>query len=181
MLPILHLKYLIPLSVVYKFIFLYSMISHSNDTFVFEIFANKHFNTPNLNLVNEPDLTRILQSEIFEHIDGQLQVAHLILEYKPISTSFQAPKYVIKVKDPWLYQINIAIMGFLTCPLPEGTHQIELPSQRSAEEEATSSQLVPKETIKVVEVLDSNEDFEAFDQPRSQESLGDTFSHLPLA
>ena len=71
---------------------------------------------PNLNLVNEPNLTRILQSEIFIHTNGQLRAIHLILGYKPISTGFQAPMHVIKVKDPWLHQINIVVLGFLTRP-----------------------------------------------------------------
>ena len=140
------------------------MISHSNDAFfVFETFADKHFNTPNLKLVNGPDLTRILQSEIFIHTNRQLRVTHLILGYKPISTNFQAPKYVIKVKDSRLHQINIVVLGFLIGPPSKGAHQIKLPFQLSAEEEVTSSHLVPKEAIKVVEVLDSEDDFEAFD------------------
>nr|POE57240.1 hypothetical protein CFP56_01893 [Quercus suber] len=48
----------------------------------------------------------------------------------------------------------------------------------STKEEATSSHLVLKETTKVIEVLDSEEDFEAFDQPYSPESPGATFKHL---
>ena len=71
--------------------------------FFLGILANKHFTAPNLNLVNKPDLTRILQSEIFVHTDGQLRAAHIIFGYKPISTSFQAPKYIIKAKDPRLH------------------------------------------------------------------------------
>lgn len=87
---------------------------------------------------------------------------------------------MIKMKDPQLHQINITVLGFLTGPPPEDTHQVELPSQYSAKEEVTSSHLVPEEAIKVVEVSNSKEDFKAFDQPRSQESPGATFSHLPL-
>ena len=49
--------------------------------------------------------------------DNQLRVAHLILGYMPISHAFQAPKCVIKVHDPRLHRINVAIEGFL---LPEG-------------------------------------------------------------
>ena len=76
--------------------------SFSNYTFVSWIFADKNFNAPNFNFVNEPDFTRILKSEIFLHTDGQLRVAHVILGYKPISSRFQSPKYVIKAKDPRL-------------------------------------------------------------------------------
>ena len=119
------------------------MISHSNNDFDFEIFANKNSNAPNFNFVNEPDLTRILQFEILVH------------------------------------QINIAILGFLTSPPPEGTHQVELLSQRSAEEEATSLHLILEEVIGVVEVSDFKEVIEAFDQPQAPESSGATFSHFP--
>jgi len=86
---------------------------------------------------------------------------------------------VIKAKDPQLHQINIAILGFLTSPPPEGTHQVELPSQRSAEEKATSSHLILEEVIGVVEVSDSEEVIEAFDQPQAPESSGATFNHFP--
>ena len=45
------------------------------------------------------------------------QAAHLILGYKPISSSFQTPKCVIKSNNPRLHRISVAIPGFL---LPEG-------------------------------------------------------------
>ena len=86
---------------------------------------------------------------------------------------------MIKVKDPRLHQINIVILGFLIGPPSKGTHQVELPSHRSAKEEVTSSHLVLEEAVKVVEVSDSEEDFKAFDQPQSQESPGATFNHFP--
>ena len=152
----------------------------SNYTFVCWIFADKNFIAPNLNFINEPNLTRILKSEIFLHIDGQLCAAYVILGYKPISSSFQSPKYVIKAKDPRLQQINIVVPGFLASPLLEGTHQVELPTQCITEEKATSSHLAPKEeTVRVIEVLNSEEDFEVFDQPFLTESPRATFSHLP--
>lgn len=105
------------------------MNSHFNDTFVFGILADKHFTAPNLNFVNEPNLTRILKSEIFLHTDRQLQAAYVILGFKPISTIFQSPKYMRKVKEPQLHQINITVPGFLTGPLPTGTQPVELPTQ----------------------------------------------------
>lgn len=89
---------------------------------------DKNFTAPNFNFVNELDLTKVLQSEIFSHTDRQMYPAHVILRYKPISSSFQSLKYVIKVKDPQLQQINIAVPRFLTSPPPKGTHQVELPT-----------------------------------------------------
>ena len=114
--------------------------------FIFDEFANKYSAIPNLNLVNEPDLKKILKAEIFVHKDRQLRAAHLILGYDPILSSFQASKYVIKVKDIRLHQINIAVLGILDVGLvPEGVQQVELPFQHTAEEEATPFQPAIKE------------------------------------
>ena len=165
-------------------IFLYLTNFLSNDTFIFGIFADKNFTTPNLNFINEPDLTRILKSEIFLHTDKQLRATHIILEYKPISTSFQSPKYIIKVKDPQLHQINIAVPSFLNGPHLVSTHSVELPTQRASKEEVTSNPVLEEEATKVIEVVDSsedfNEDFGVFDQSFPTESLLATFSHLPF-
>ena len=115
-------------------------------------------------------------------MDGQLRATHVILEYKPILANFQSPKYVIKAKDPRLRQINITVPRFLASPPPEGTHQVELPTQSVTKEEATSSHLaLEEETVRVIEVLDSEEDFEVFDQPLPIKSPGATFRHLPSA
>ena len=46
-------------------------------------------------------------------VDGQLRVAHLILRYTPLSFAFQAPKYVIRARDPRLQRINVAYQGFV--------------------------------------------------------------------
>ena len=73
---------------------------------------------------------------------------------------------MIKAKDPQLHQINIAIPGFLTGPPPEGTHQVELPSQHSAEEEATFSHLIPKEAVEVVEVSNFDEVLKLLASPK---------------
>ena len=77
-------------------------MSYSNNVFTFDEFADKYFTIPNFSLINEPDLTKILKAEIFVHTDRQLRVTHFILGYNPISSSFQAPKYVIKANDPRL-------------------------------------------------------------------------------
>ena len=85
---------------------------------------------------------------MFVHTDGQLRVTHLILDYIPISKSFQAPKCVIKARDPCLHRISVAAPGFLITgpvpegiltsnPIPEGIPRVALPFQRAAEEEAT--------------------------------------------
>ena len=112
----------------------------SDNTFVFDDFANKYFAIPNFGLVNEPDLTKILKAKIFLHKDGQLRAAHLILNYDPLSSSFQVSKYVSKVKNYRLHLINVAIPGFLNLdPALEGVQQVEPLFQYTAEDEATLS------------------------------------------
>ena len=112
-----------------------------------------------------------------------MRAAHVILGYKPISSSFQSPKNVIKAKDPRLHQINVAMPGFLTGPPPEGTHQVELPNQRATEEEVISSDSTQEEeATSVFEVVDlEEEDFEIFDQPHPTESPSNTSRPLPSA
>ena len=85
-----------------------------------------------------------------------------------------------------LHQINIAVPGFLSSPPPGNTHPVELPTQRASKEEVTSSNPVPKEeATKVIQVVDSSEDFDedlgVFDQSFPTESLLATFSPLPFA
>ena len=120
--------------------------------FIFGELANKYYAIPNLNLVNQLNLTKILKAEIFVHKDGQLRTAHLILSYNPISSSFQAPKYMIKAKDRCLHQINIVVPGFLDAGLaPKGVQQVELPFQYTAEKEVTPSQPAIKEEEEVID------------------------------
>ena len=72
-----------------------------NDSFVLvDDFVDPHAATPNSNLVNQASLDKILKAEVFVRTDGQLSVAHLILDYIPISKSFQVLKCVIKARDP---------------------------------------------------------------------------------
>lgn len=99
-------------------------------------------------------------------MDGQLRAAHLILGYDLISSSFQAPKCMIKAKDRCLHLINVVVSGFLNPGLVlEGVQQVELPFHFTAEEEATPSQLAIKDEEEMVEVSDSKDDFEVFNQP----------------
>ena len=138
-------------------------------------------------------MDKILKAEVFVHSDGQLRAVHLILGNTPISKSFQAPKCVIKAKDPQLHRISVAALGFLvtglilegtlaTIPIPEGVPRVAPPLQRAVEE-ATSSQLNVKEEEEeeedkgVVELTDSEEEFVVFDQPLSLESQVGNLSH----
>ena len=70
-------------------------------------------------------LDRILQSEVYVNkANGQLRAAHLILGYTPISHTFQAPRCVIRAKDPQLHRNSVAYEGFMVpkgIPLPTST------------------------------------------------------------
>ena len=52
---------------------------HFSDNFFFNGFADKRAPIPNLNLVNQEDLDKILKAEVFVHSDDQLRATHLIL------------------------------------------------------------------------------------------------------
>ena len=120
---------------------------------------------------------------MFVHIDGQLRAAYLILDYIPISKSFQAPKCVIKAQDPRLQRISVAAPSFLitssipedvlsTNPIPEGIPKVEASSSRPITKDKEREQEREKE---LVEVSDSKDNFEVFNQPLSPET---SFSDL---
>ena len=113
---------------------------------VFDEFADRHSTNLNFGLVNVPDLTKILKAKVLVHTDGQLRVAHLILGYNLLLSSFQASECVIKARNPHLHQVNIVVPGFLVLgPILEGVQQVELPLLCTAEEGAAPSQPIFKE------------------------------------
>ena len=86
-------------------------------------------------------LDRILQFEVYvNELDGQLRATHLILGYTPISCAFQAPKCVIRAKDPWLHCFSVAYEGFV---VPEG---IPLPKYSPLSQPLPVATLVARET-----------------------------------
>ena len=161
--------------------------------YFFDDFANRHATEPNFNPVNKDNLDKILKAEVFVNKDGQLRAAHLILGYTPISSSFQAPKCVIKAKDPHLYRISVAVLVFLlpesvpvpegtltTQPIPEGVPKVAFPPQHMFGEVASSQPSSKEEDEEeerqkeVVDISDSDDLYEFFNQPLSLEtSTGD--------
>ena len=96
-------------------------------TYVISFLADKYHIALNKNLVNFPDLNRILRLEIFLHKDGQLEAVHIILGFEPISKHFQSLKNVIRAKDRRLALIDVAVPSFLlTDPPPVGTQDAQL-------------------------------------------------------
>ena len=146
-------------------------------------FTNKHAAVLNFNLVNQLSLDKILKVKMFVHNDGQLRVADLILSYNLLSSSFQASKCVIKVKNPCLHQISVAAPSFLTIdPIPRGVLKVTLPPQYTTKE-ATSSHpaIKEEEEEEIVDVSNSEDDFEVFNLLSSSKSPIGDFSLLPPA
>ena len=137
-----------------------------------------------LRLVNRASLNRILQFEVYvNEADGQLRVALLILGYMLISRAFQAPRCVIRAKDPRLHRISVAYEGFVvlegiplptstpfTQPLPVATLLVGVLSPSpilQGEEEGKEGQ----EKKGFVDLTEFADEFEVFNQPSSPKSL----------
>ena len=111
---------------------------------------------------------------------SQLRAAHLILGYTPSSRVFQAPRCVIRAKDPRLHHISVAYEGFVVpkgIPLPKNivfpqllpvaTLSAGAPSPSPILQEGEEEQ----EERGFVDLIMSVDDFEVFDQPSSPKSL----------
>ena len=116
--------------------------------------------------------------------DDQLRAAHLILGYTPISRAFQAPKCVIKAKDPRFYRISVAYEEFVVpkgIPIPEGTPftqpffvatpSIGASSSQFALQEEKEEEEEEENPEGIVTLLESSEEFEVFNQPPSSEDI----------
>ena len=115
--------------------------------------------------------------------NGQLRAAHIILGYTPISRAFQAPKCVIRAKDPRLHRISVAYEGFVVpegIPLPKNTPftqslpiatlsaGVSSPSPILQEEEEGKEEQEGQGFVDLTEFVD---EFEVFNQPSSPKSL----------
>ena len=77
------------------------------------VFADKRHVVPRLNLVNVADLNRDLRSKVFVSEDRFLRAVHLILDFEPISDTFQEVGHAIKAGDLRLRRIDVFVPGFL--------------------------------------------------------------------
>ena len=115
--------------------------------------------------------------------DGQLRAAHLILGYTPISHTFQAPRCVIRAKDPRLHRISVAYEGFVvpkSIPLPKHTPSTKsFPVATLSAGVSSSSPILQEEEEGkkeqeeqgFVDLTESVDEFEVFNQPPSPKSL----------
>ena len=152
----------------------------------FHGFADPNSTAPLLCLVNKASLDRILQSEVYvNEADGQLRAAHLILGYKPISHAFQAPRCVIRAKDPRFHRISVAYEGFVvleSVPLPRNTPFTQPLPVATLSAGVPSPSLIPQveeeeeeelEGEGFVDLTESTDDFKVFNQPSSPKNLPD--------
>ena len=111
--------------------------------------------------------------------NDQLRAAYLILGYTPISHAFQVPKCVIKAKDPRLHRISVAYKRFMvpegipipedtpfTQPLPVATLSVRISSSPPVLQEEGEG-----EEEGFVDLTDSLDEFEVFNQPSFPKSL----------
>ena len=95
---------------------------------VFLCLTDKEQVAPRLRLINIPALNYLLRSQIFVNDDGQLQAAHLVLDYDPLSRSFQDVGNAIRANDYRLAHIDVSRPHFLAPhdlppidhPIPQG-------------------------------------------------------------
>ena len=95
---------------------------------VFLCLTDKEQVTPRINQINVPALNYLLRSQIFVNDDGQLQVAHLILNYEPLLRNFQEVGNAIRANDYQLARIDVSWPNFLAPhdlppvdhPVPQG-------------------------------------------------------------
>ena len=101
-----------------------------------------------------------------------------ILSYTPTSMTFQVLKCVIKARDPRLHQINVATISFLifgpipegvlnTNPIPEGIPRVEASSSSPIVKENEEEEEEEEEEGEIVEVSDSEDNFDVFNQSES--------------
>ena len=106
------------------FFFFYNELQVSN-YLVFLCLTNKIQVNPQISLINVPALNYLLISQIFVNDDGQLQAAHLILDYEPLSRSFLDVGNAIKANDYRLARIDVSWPHFLAPhDLPPVDHPI---------------------------------------------------------
>ena len=96
-----------------------------SDCLIFFCLTDKEHISPRISLTNVAALNYLLRSQIFVNNDGQLRAAHLILDYEPISRTFQDVGNAIKANDYRLARIDVSRPTFLAPhDLPPVAHSI---------------------------------------------------------
>ena len=77
------------------------------------VIADRRHVAPRLSFTNVAALNYLLRSEIFVSEDRQLQAVHLILDFEPISRTFQEIGHAIRAGDPRINRIDVSKPDFL--------------------------------------------------------------------
>ena len=124
--------------------------------FVFLYLIGRNHVSPRLSLTNVAALNYLLRSQIFVSDDRQLWAVHLILDYKPLSNTFQEVGNAIRANDYRLARIDMSRPHFLAPydlppvdhPIPQGVplavppiQQVPLEAAAVEERVASSSSL----------------------------------------
>ena len=80
--------------------------------FLVVIIDRRHVAT-RFSFTNVAALNYLLRSEIFMSEDRQLRAIHLILDFEPISRTFQEIGHAIRAGDPRINRINVSKPNFL--------------------------------------------------------------------
>ena len=130
--------------------------------FVFLYLIGRNHVSPRLSLTNVAALNYLLRSQIFVSDDRQLWAVHLILDYKPLSNTFQEVGNAIRANDYRLARIDMSRPHFLAPydlppvdhPIPQGISLAAPPIQQvplevaTVEERVASSSLLEEEIDK---------------------------------
>ena len=108
-------------------------------------------------MTNVAALNYLLRSQIFVNDDGQLQAAHLILDYKPLSRTFQEVGNAIKANDYRLALIDVSQPYFL---VPHDLPPVDYPIPQGVPLAAQPIQQVPLGTVVAKEGIASSSSLE---------------------
>ena len=150
---------------VFIFYFFFMLIYNEpqvSDCLVFLCLTDKEHVSPWLSLTNVAMLNYLLRSQIFVNDVGQLWAAHLILDYEPLSRTFQEVGNAIRANDYQLGRIDVPQPHFLAPhdlppvdhPIPQGVPLVAQPIQQVplglaiAEEGVASSSSLEEEIDK---------------------------------
>ena len=118
------------------------------------VIADRRHIAPRLGFTNVAALNYLLRSEIFVSEDQQLRAVHIILDFEPISRTFQEIGHAIQAQDPRINHINVSKPDLLArddlppviLPIQQIHHPLVIPLQQvpleapvAAEEEIESS------------------------------------------
>ena len=77
------------------------------------VIAGRRLVAPRPSHTNVAASNYMLRSKIFMSEDRQLRAVHLILDFEPISKTFQEIGHAIKARDPWINCIDVSRPDFL--------------------------------------------------------------------